>query len=139
MQGLRSHRVRLTWPLAMEAALRVGRLDEAASLLALLSETPRGHVPPYLKAQLARNGALLSAARGEHSTVRTDLARAAQTFRDLGYPYWIARTQADLAGWLVQQGIPEEAEPLFHQALVAFTELGAEPDVARLQAVWTSV
>jgi hypothetical protein len=45
--------VRDAWPDAVQAALALGRHDEVHSLIALLTDRPRGHVPPYLRAQLA--------------------------------------------------------------------------------------
>ncbi|MGI8675614.1 MAG: tetratricopeptide repeat protein [Nocardioidaceae bacterium] len=133
-QGLLSHRSRLAWPIAMDAALAADMLDEAESLLALVGDAPRGHVPPYLRAQLARYRALVAAARGQHEDVEAGLRRAIDGFRELGYPYWLARVQADLAQWLSGQGREGEAEPLLTEAMDTFTRLGAQPDLDRLRS-----
>ncbi|MBA2532211.1 MAG: AAA family ATPase [Nocardioidaceae bacterium] len=133
-QGLLSHRSRLAWPIAMDAALAADMFDEAESLLALVGDAPRGHVPPYLRAQLARYRALVAAARGQHEDVEADLRRAIDGFRELGYPYWLARVQADLAQWLSGQGREGEAEPLLTEAMDTFTRLGAQPDLERLRS-----
>ncbi|MEJ7708068.1 MAG: hypothetical protein WKF82_12855 [Nocardioidaceae bacterium] len=67
---------RLGWPLALEASLAAGRLDDAQHLLALVADAPKGHVPPYLRAQLARYTALVHAAQDQHDTVEADLRQA---------------------------------------------------------------
>lgn len=131
--GMLSDGFRLAWPLAMEAALAASRVDEAESLLALVADAPRGHVPPYLRAQLARCRALAAAARGDHDSVEVDLRHAVDAFRELGYPYWLARVQSDLGSWLVDQGRADEAEPLLTEAAETFTRLGALPDLDRLK------
>jgi len=125
--------VRFGWPLALEAALAAGDLDEADHLLAMVTEAPRGHVPPYLWAQLAHYRALTRAARADPTDVESDLQRAIAALLGLGYPYWTARTQADLGGWLVAQGRPEDAGPLLTESLDTFARLGARADLERTQ------
>lgn len=67
--------VRLGWPATLEAALRLGRLDEARELIVLLADRP-GHVPPYLPAPLARGRALLAIAEDRHDEVEAGLTEA---------------------------------------------------------------
>jgi hypothetical protein len=132
--GLTSESFRLAWPLASGAALDCGKVVEAGELLRMVAEAPPGHVPPYLKAQLARYTALVSIARGETTGVEAGLRSAIETLTKLGYRYWLARAQADLAQWLVGQGRAHQATPLLDEAIATFTELGAQPDLDRLQA-----
>jgi tetratricopeptide (TPR) repeat protein len=133
--GVRSEGVRLAWPLAMECALEINRLDEAESLLAFVADQPVGRIPPYLRAQLARYRALVHIEKGDADTVEADLKQAVTNFTDLGYRYWLARAQADLARWLVNGGRPADAEPLLAEAIEVFALLGAEPDLKQLSPV----
>jgi class 3 adenylate cyclase/tetratricopeptide (TPR) repeat protein len=130
--------VRNAWPDALQAALELGRTDAAAELLALLYEQPPGHLPPYLRAQLARGRGLLAAATGDHDTAAASLTVAVDGLRSLGYPYWLARAQTDLASWLIDQDRSSEAEPLLREACVALEALGARPALVRAQALQVS-
>ncbi|HLK95284.1 MAG TPA: adenylate/guanylate cyclase domain-containing protein [Nocardioidaceae bacterium] len=127
--GLLTEGFRFGWPLALDLALSADRLDDAARLLMLVADEPPGHVPPYLRAQLARYTALIHAARDDHDTVEADLHRAITIFADLDYAYWLARTKADLAHWLTVRGRHDEAEPLLTEAVDTFTRLSAQPDL----------
>jgi class 3 adenylate cyclase/tetratricopeptide (TPR) repeat protein len=127
--------VRDSWPATLSAALALGRLEEARELLTLLDQRPPGHIPPYLSAQLVRSQALLAAAGGDHDEVEDALTRAISQMRELGYPYWLAVTQTDLAEWLIGQSRREEAEPLLEEAMDTFRSLRAAPALARAQSV----
>ena len=133
--GASNESVRYAWPDTLQAALSLERLDVARGLLALLSEQPPGRVPPYLEAQLVRGCGLVAAAEGRHDAVEADLTAAIERFRALGYPYWLAVAQTDLAGWLVEQGRGTEATQLLDEAVTALASLGAAPALARAQAV----
>jgi tetratricopeptide (TPR) repeat protein len=125
--GLLMDAVRWGWPAAVDTALRLGRLDEAASLLELVSTRPPGHVAPFLRAQLSRFRARLAAARGEANGVEEDLRSAVAVLDELGYPYWRALAQADAAQWLRAGGREEEAAPLMDEAVSTLVALGARP------------
>ena len=125
--GMGSDGFRLSWPLALRAALGADRVDEAESLLRMVADAPLGHVPPYLRAELARYRGLVNATRGCHDTVEADLREAIAILTDLGYPYWLALTQIDLARWLIDQGRAADAKALVDEAVATFTRLGARP------------
>ncbi len=131
--GLRTNGFRLAWPLALEAAIASGHMDRARSLLNLVDDPPAVQPPPYLEAQHAHYRALLSAANGGHDTVEPDLRHAVDILSELGYPYWLAQTQADLARFLASQGKAVEAQRLIADAIGTLTRLGAQPalDAAR--------
>ncbi len=123
--------VRLAWSGALEAALELGRLDEAEALAALLAEQPRGAVPPLLRAELARGRARIDVARGRSDGVESGLRRAVDELTALGYPYFTARAQTDLAAWLIAEGREPEAVAVRDAAIATLARLGAEPALAR--------
>ena len=126
---------RHAWPAVLGAAIDLGRLDDARQVLGVLADRPRGHVPPFLRAQLARGQALLAAAEGRHETVEAGLNAAIDGFAGLGYPHWLAITQTDLAAWLIDQDRRGEAEPLLEDAIAALTPLRAAPALDRAIAL----
>jgi hypothetical protein len=127
--------VRLAWPDALQAALALGRHDDARALIALLADRPPGHIAPYLRAQLARGHALLAIAEDRHDTVEAQFATAIDGLRTLDYPYWLAVTQTDLAAWLVTRGRGDEATAPVGEASAAFQSLGAAPALSRAQTI----
>ncbi|MGH2872355.1 MAG: hypothetical protein ACRDL5_07810, partial [Solirubrobacteraceae bacterium] len=129
--GLANDGVRDAWPYALAAALELGRDDDAGALIALLADVPPGHVPPYLRAQLARGRALLAIAKGDHDTAEPDLQSAIAAFEKLAYPYWLAVARTDLAAALLDQERGDEATSLLELAVEALTSLGAAPALER--------
>ncbi len=123
--------VRNAWPDTVAAAIELGRADAARELLAQLSEQPPGHIPPYLRAHLARAHALLCITEGAPDGVEGALTTAIDGFRSLGYPYWLACTQTDLARWLVEQNMGAAAGRLLDEASATLEALGAAPALAR--------
>jgi len=92
-------------------------------------------VPPFERAHLRRYEALRSAASGEHESVERDLIATQASFRDLGYTYWTARAQLDLAEWLGRQAKHDESARHAREAAAAFAVLGAAPMLARARAL----
>jgi class 3 adenylate cyclase/predicted ATPase len=135
MVSLASDVPRDGWPYAFAIALGAGRIGDARTLLDLIADRPRGLVPPYLRAHLARGRALLAAVEDRHETVEADLMVAIDAFAALAYPYWRAVTQTDLAEWLIEQGRDEEAEPLLAEAIDVFEPLGAAPALERARSL----
>jgi tetratricopeptide (TPR) repeat protein len=129
--GASNQSVRNAWPEALAAALALARPDDAHWLLTLLAERPPGHIPPYLEAHLIRGRARLAAAEGRNDTVEEDLNRAVAGFQTLGYPYWVAVTQADLVAWLTAQQRGSETAALLSHATAILRSLGAAPALAR--------
>jgi class 3 adenylate cyclase/tetratricopeptide (TPR) repeat protein len=112
---------------AIEAALAVGELERAETLVALIEDRPRGAVPLYLRAHAARFRARLSTG----SEVEPRLKSAAATFRELGLPFWTAVAEFELAEWLVAHGRDHEAAPLLAGARETFERLEATPWLER--------
>lgn len=130
LEGPRSLAGRIGFPPAVTAAVSLGRLGEAADLLSLLAER-RGHVPPYLRAHLARGHGLVAAARGEVETAEGQLGAAAEQLASLGFPYWLAVVRTELSGVLIGEGRGAEARSLLDEAIVALRRLGAAPALRR--------
>ncbi len=122
--GISHQSVRQLWTDAVEAALRCGSHELAGRWLAEMASRPPGLVPPYLTSQLARLGGLSAAESKEYPEADSLLARAAEGFEKLGYPYWRARAQLDRARVLAALG-DGGAAPLSAAAAATFQDLGA--------------
>jgi len=128
---------RIGWPDTVEAALRLGRRETAQSLLALVAEgLPEAARPPYLAAQLERLSALVEAAGEEPDelSVSAGLQSAAEAFRMLSYPYWMARCELELGEWLIARGDTDEGESQLACATETLEQLAATPALVRLAA-----
>ncbi|MGH9072926.1 MAG: hypothetical protein ACRDZQ_02220 [Acidimicrobiales bacterium] len=158
-EGLCNEAFRLSWPLAVEAALELDRREEAASLLALVADQPAGLVPPFLRAQAARFRARFragagtgagdgtragagtgvearaGAGAGEHAGVEEDFAESEALLERLGYPYWLAFSRLDHAEWLAAQDRPDRAPELAALAAGTFERLGAVPLLRRARSL----
>ena len=133
--GFANETVRTAFPVALEAAVSLGELDEAERLVNMLATRPRGEVPPFLRAHVVRSRALIAAARGDHSSVEKDLTAAETMFRELSYPYWTARAQLDRAMWLSGRDKADGAAKIAAQAAVTFESLGATPMLLQARAL----
>ena len=134
-QGPAVEAVRDCWPQVLQAALALARHQDARQIIGLLADRPPGHVPPSLRAHLARGRALLNAAEGRPDTVQADLQTAIDAFAKLAYPYWHAVTQTDLAAWHTDHHQPDQAGPLLEQAIAILTPLRAAPALTRAHAL----
>ena len=130
-QGASSENVRLTWPAAVEAALALGRTDEARSLIDLLAGMPAGLVSPLLRAELERARGLLATTQGDLEEAERRLASAVDALAELDYPFWVARATADLASVLIEAGRGAEAALRAEAAVELLVALEAEPELVR--------
>ncbi len=133
IEGASSQASRIGFPVAIEAAVTVGRADEAAELLALLGNRPPGHVPPFLRAQLARGEGLLAAGEPGTATAEARFVAALDELSSLGYPYWVARAQTDLAGLLIDDHRAAEARVHLDEAIAVLRDLRAAPALERAE------
>jgi tetratricopeptide (TPR) repeat protein len=133
--GVASDPVRYGWSEVVGSALELGRLDDARALIERLASMPRGHVPPFMRAEVVRARGLLSAAEGRHDEVEADLRAAVGGLEALGYPYHLAVAQTDLARWLIDQGRRDEADRLLEAAVATLRRLGATPALAGAEAL----
>jgi tetratricopeptide (TPR) repeat protein len=117
---------------ALEAALALGNLERAETLLGVV----RGLAPvervPLLEAQATRFAARLATIRGESSSVDNDFKRSAALLREIGARFWLAVVLLEHGEWLAEARRGEEAEPLLDEAGEIFERLEAAPWVERL-------
>ncbi len=139
IEGPSSQAARIGFPSAVQAALALGRLADVSDLLTDLAARPVGHVPPYLRAQLARGQGLLAAAGGDRGSAVAQLRTAVDEFRALGYPYWLSCAQVDLARMLIDDQKPTEAHPILDEATSVLKQLGAVPALERAEALLLQV
>jgi hypothetical protein len=124
------------WPPLLHAALANHDIALAERLLAPVTNAQPGRVSPAVAAQWHRLRGLVAATRGDDPLqVEAELRAgidALDTFGAVGYR---AQTQEELARWLVDQGRPDEAKPLFDAARETYIAIGAVGWLARLDAV----
>jgi tetratricopeptide (TPR) repeat protein len=125
-----SEPIRWAWPLAADAALTAGDLDEGQRLLDWLDGYPRGHVPPVLRAERARIAARLLSARHDPGDEEA-YADAVTRLRELGSPYHLAVGLLDYADHLSTVGNPDQARLLATEASTIAEELRAQPLLRR--------
>lgn len=126
---------RMLWPDAIGGALTRGDAAEARALLALLADQPRGRLAPYLRAELRRARGRIAAAEGDDADGERHLRAAVEELRALGYPYFRARAETDLAAWLVAQRREADAATVLEEALATFDRLGAAPAAAAARRI----
>ena len=113
--------VKLAYVEALEAALALGEAEKVEELLASIESIPPGSRSPYLDAQARRFRARLDG--GDHAGLKA----AAQRFREVGMPFWLAVTlleQGEAAGVAEALEIFErlEAAPWLERAAAAASE-----------------
>jgi tetratricopeptide (TPR) repeat protein len=133
--GAAHESVRHGWPPMVDVALALGRLDEARGLIALLADRPPGHIPPYLRAQLARGRGLLAIAQERDDEVQPNLGEAIARLGELSYPYWLAVAQTDLADWMLSADRGDEAASLLDEAQATLESLRAAPALERARSL----
>jgi class 3 adenylate cyclase/tetratricopeptide (TPR) repeat protein len=138
VEGPVSEGLRMGWSDAVEAGIRAGRLDETENLVGLVEAEPPGSVGPFLRAQVNRSRGLLAAARGDRQDAEPYFRAAIDAFRAVAYPYWLARTQTDLAALLIDDRRRDEAAPLLDAATQTLEQLGAAPALARARELKTA-
>jgi tetratricopeptide (TPR) repeat protein len=121
--SIRHEALRIAWTEAIDSAFALEDLEEAERLAAVIGDLKPGLVPPYCQATLLRTQARLDAARGEDATAA--FVAAQEMFGQLGYTYWLARTQFDHAQWLAVQGSGADAAELGKLAAATFDALRA--------------
>jgi class 3 adenylate cyclase/tetratricopeptide (TPR) repeat protein len=123
---------------SLEAAFALGDLDAVERLLAEILALRPGELTPYPRAQGARFGARLAAARGENDRVEPGFAAAEKQFRELSFPFHLAVTLLEHGEWFSANGRADDAKSLFDEAREIFEGLKARPWLERLDNVMPS-
>ncbi|MHB1987541.1 MAG: AAA family ATPase [Acidimicrobiales bacterium] len=130
--------VREALPIALDAALLSGQTGRLPEFLDEIESRPPGESPPVVRIHVRRARALMAAARGETEGVESALREAEGDLAALGYEYWRARAELDLAEWLAKAGRNDEAAVRAGAAAESFGRLGANPLRERAEAVLTA-
>jgi tetratricopeptide (TPR) repeat protein len=129
--SVRYEAVKEAFVVAVDAALALGDLAQADRLLGVIEALPPGQVTPFLRSQRTRFRARLAEASGDTGTAEELFVAAAEAFRDIGFPFYLAVTLLEHAELLQRLDRPGEAAPRSAQAREVFQQLGAAPWVAR--------
>ena len=113
---------------ALEAAFALGDSDRIEELVAMIESLRPGERPPLLDAHARRFRAKLS---GDEAGFEA----AADRFRKLEMPFWLAVTELEHAELLAEQGRETEAESLLGEAREIFERLEAKPWLERATAL----
>jgi hypothetical protein len=130
--GISSEFVKEAFAVAVQAALDLGDIEKAESLIGTVEALPPGRYPQLLRAQSARFRARLAGRREETAEAERLFKGAAGLFRELVVPFYLAVTELEWSEWLAAQGRGEEAEPLLAEAREIFERLEAKPWLERL-------
>jgi class 3 adenylate cyclase/tetratricopeptide (TPR) repeat protein len=123
------HYEAFAFAIAIDAALALGDLDRATALLGELNAIPAVERRALVDAQASRLEARIAARRGDDPSA--GFARAAEIFRRIPMPYWLAVTLAEAAEAGLGDGLDE--------ARAIFERLGARPWLERLERLAAAV
>jgi DNA-binding CsgD family transcriptional regulator len=119
-------------PACVEIMLAVGEVEEARAACAELRELAEAFGSTMLRAMLARARGAVELAAGDPAAALAPLRDAWETWQELEAPYEVARSRALLGLACQALGDGDAAELDLEAARAAFAELGAAPDLARL-------
>ena len=125
----------IVYMMLADSAARVG--DEAAirEYAPTLEELAiRDNHQPYLAIALRAWG-IAHRLAGEHAEAEARLEKALELFNDLKFQWQYGRTLFELGQLANAKSDADTARDYFSQALAAFKEMGAEPDITRTNAV----
>ena len=133
MMGIGHEAVKDAFVEGIEAALAVGRLDDAEEMLTTVEELPPGRLPQYVEAHARRfRSRIAMIGHGAPPSIEQGLKNAAGMFREMAVPFWMAVTLLEHGEWLIQQDRGAESKPFLDEAREVFDHLEAAPWLARL-------
>ncbi len=127
-------RARLLGP-CVDIALTIGDVAAARVAIDALSRIAGVSAAPVLTATAARTEGAVLLAEGDARGSLGALRRASAIWQELDAPYESARVRVHIGLALRQLGDADTAELEFDSARRVFLELGAAPDLARLDAL----
>ncbi|MGH3373906.1 MAG: helix-turn-helix transcriptional regulator [Actinoallomurus sp.] len=119
-------------PARADALVTVGRLDEAADLVAAFSTGLSGRDAPAAQAALVLCEGILAAGRGTPEHTATVFARAADAFATLPQPYDALLARERRARCLLAAGRREPGLSLLAEVRTGLSELGARAAAGRV-------
>jgi DNA-binding NarL/FixJ family response regulator len=128
----RLERARLLLP-AVELAIETAELADAEALTAELEETARHFGSPGLRARAHQAHATLAIVTGRAAEALPHLEAAAQVYREQRFRYAIARVHEQMADAHRALGNSSAAAAALATARAIYGQLGAVPDVRRLE------
>ena len=120
-------------PALAEIALAIGDLPRARAAVDRLVEAETVRPAPLLAATIARIDGEIRLADGDPREALRLFRHAESIWRELVAPYDAARVRADIGEALRQLGDADSSALEFDAALRTFRELGADPDVQRVE------
>ncbi len=120
-------------PAYVEIALEAGEIEEAQKACGELEELAGRYESAMLAAMVAYSHGAVALARGNAHAALVALREAHQTWLELDAPYEVARTRALLARACSELGDGEAALLELEAACAIFRQLGAVPDLARVE------
>jgi hypothetical protein len=115
----------------VEAAIELGDLAAAESMLGVARNANPGLVTPSLRGAVARLGARASAEGGHQESVEPGFLTAIAVFRDIEMPFELGVALLEFAEWLDGQSRHADAAAGAIEALALFERLGARPWIER--------
>ena len=125
-------------PACVEIMLAVGDLEEARRASGELDAISETHASDLLRALAAHAGGAVALAEGDARAALGSLRRALSTWQDIEAPYEAARTRVLLGMACRRLGDDDAAALELEAARAVFEELGAGPDLTRVDSLVTS-
>ena len=125
-------------PAYVEIVLAAGEADSASAACRELDEIVAGYESAMLDALLAHARGAVALAEGDAAEALVDLRRAAQVWNELEAPYEEARARVLIGVACRALGDDDAAELELEAARGSFEELGAAPDIGRVEALVTT-
>jgi ATP/maltotriose-dependent transcriptional regulator MalT len=122
-------------PACVEIVLAVGELEEARGACAELEQIAGGHESAMLEAMAAYAQGAIDLTGGDAGAALISLRRAARVWQQLEAPYEAARARALVGLACRALGDGDAAGLEMEAARAAFAELGAAPDVSRVESL----
>lgn len=133
--GIETDEFWISFPTAVTAALDAGDPGGARRLLDIGLDRPPGLVPPMTRAQADWLQGRLLAVEGEAEEAARLFGTAAEAFRTLRTPFWLARVLLDEAEWRSRGGQGGSGSDLAQEAATLFDQLGARPFLDRARGI----
>jgi predicted ATPase/class 3 adenylate cyclase len=117
----------------LEAALTLEDPDKVEEILEIVRSDPLGRRAPYFQAHASRIEAR-SPERAEDDAERL-FKSSIGSFREIGFPFWMAVTLLEYGEWLDSRGRGGDAAPHVEEARSIFEGLSARPWLERAERV----